>query len=171
MGPCLEALSWRLALGPSPRGFASWLCPGVLHRGLTSGLCLGVLPLGFAPGVWPWGPASGSRLGVLPRGLAPGFFLGVFTWVQETRAALCVVRRLCACVCVSRSRGFPQPLAHARSLWLLTHFPPFATPRLGMSDGRAIAPPTAIPVEAADASRMWKTLLTEFEITAMVADG
>ncbi len=83
----------------------------------------------------------------------------------------CVVRRLGACVRVSRSGGLPQPLAHAQSLWLLAHFPPSATPRFRMCNGRVIAPPAAIPANTGDAAREWKTLLTKFEIATDVADG
>ena len=40
-----------------------------------------------------------------------------------------------------------------------------------MYNGRVIAPPSAIPANAGDATREWKTLSTKFEIATDVADG
>ncbi len=49
--------------------------------------------------------------------------------------------------------------------------PPSATPCFRMYNGRAVASPTAIPANAGDATREWKTLLTKFQIADDAAEG
>ncbi len=74
------------------------------------------------------------------------------------------------CVCVGREVSLSRLLMLSRFGYSRIP-PPSATPCFRMCNGRAIASPTAIPANAGDASREWKTLLTKFQIADDAADG